>query len=97
MVGLVEGLRGLLEAGHGINQGHYALFASMFNASVQYSMTFSLLDPWYNNARPLKTYLWNDVSRSHYGRDSHLTYARTNACTLVTNESTMKLYSPGPD
>lgn len=38
-------------------QVYCLLFPSMFKASDQYSMTFSLLAPWYNSARPLKTYL----------------------------------------
>lgn len=74
----------------------HQLFASMFKASDQYSMTFSFFDPWYRSARPLKTYL---VVLSVCGRgrlNLRTTYAKTNACTLVTKDMTMKLCSaPG--
>lgn len=60
MVGHAEALTYPLQVRSEINKKIRAqclLFPSMFKASDQYSMTFSLLAPWYNNARPLKTYL----------------------------------------
>lgn len=59
MVGRVEGLTCPLEVRSEIDEirARCLLFPSMFKASDQYSMTFSLFAPWYNNARPLRTYL----------------------------------------